>query len=167
MHLDLECWEYSIVQVVVIFINLRQLGLHITHYPLKLDIFWLYTRSYMYLKCHSWGYPRGMTSYFIFCFQMIYGSCSNWQFSGFTFLNLHWYKFTIWHQVWCWQINLWLQWGLNSRPLVYKISALPLSYRGLWIYATIFKIKYYVEWVHSLHTWSFTAYTWRIDTGQL
>jgi hypothetical protein len=36
----------------------------------------------------------------------------------------------------------------------------------LWIYATIFKIKYYVEWVHSLH-WSFTAYTWRIDTGQL
>ena len=24
-----------------------------------------------------------------------------------------------------------LQWGLNSRPLVYKTSALPLSYRGL------------------------------------
>ena len=29
-----------------------------------------------------------------------------------------------------------LQWGLNSRPLVYKTSALPLSYRG-WMYTKV------------------------------
>jgi hypothetical protein len=33
-------------------------------------------------------------------------------------------------QKWQFNSNSCLQWGLNSRPLVYKTSALPLSYRG-------------------------------------
>ena len=38
-----------------------------------------------------------------------------------------------------------LQWGLNSRPLVYKTSALPLSYRGsLWRF--IDKVKILKWW---------------------
>ena len=36
------------------------------------------------------------------------------------------------------------QWGSNSRPLVYKTSALPLSYRG-WLWGFMKKINIYLK----------------------
>ena len=53
---------------------------------------------------------------------------------GKWFYHLHFFKYSrpIFSSSLKKRKNYCLQWGLNSRPLVYKTSALPLSYRGFW-----------------------------------
>ena len=52
--------------------------------------------------------------------------------------------------------ELCLQRGLNSRPLVYKTSALPLSYRGC---VSSMAVTYFIHHLHMLAVFAISQHT--------